>query len=366
MIKKKLKLYYKFLIQNLFLLIYGKILIPRSTKNFIEKTKINKSFFRTYKNKSYYLYKIKNARIYTDNNQNSAIIKNNSILPYVSFQQVDGKLKSIKYNSVIKKGTPSFIKKIKGKVFNLSQGASGNNYFHFLFDIIPKIYLLNSKININEIDYFYISDPKIWQINILKILGVNKDQLLSSKKNNHIYADEVYAVDHPWYNSGYVHSEVKKIPQWIIYKHRKNFLKKSKKNFSKKIFLDRSQSQYNHCQIHNLSEINTLITKKKFKSYKPELLSFKNQMYLFKSSSVVIGAHGASLANIIFCRPKTKIIEIIPSDHPNKKCERISKILKLRYFRVKTKPDNSDINYPFKIHLNKKILKKIETIIDIK
>ena len=366
MIKKKLKLYYKFLVQKLFILIYGKVLISKNTKNLIKKTKINKSFFRTYKNKKYYLYNINNVRIYTDNNQNVAIIKNNSILPYVSFQQLDGKLKSVKYNSVIKRGTPSFAKRIRGKVFNLSQGATGNNYFHFLFDIIPKIYLLSSKMNIDEIDYFYISDPKIWQIKILKLLGISKKKLLSSKKNNHIYVDEIYVVDHPWYRSGYVHEEVKKIPQWIIYKHRENFLNKSKKYTNKRIFLDRSQSQYNHCQISDLNEINDLIAKKKFKSYKPELLSFKNQINLFKSSSIIMGAHGASFTNIIFCKPKTKIIEIIPSDHPNKKCERISKILKFKYFRVKTNPDNSDINYPFKIHLDKKILKKIEKIINIK
>ena len=99
--------------------------------------------------------------------------------------------------------------------------------------------------------------------------------------------------------------------------------------------------------------------------YKPELLSFKNQINLFENSSVIMGAHGASLANIIFCKPRTKIIEIIPADHPNKKCERISKILKLKYFRITTEPDNTDVNYPFKINLNKKNLKKIKKIISV-
>ncbi len=364
MIKKKLKLYYKFLVQTLFIFIYGKILIPKTSKALIKKIKINKSVFKTYKNKSYYLYNIKNVRIYTDNNQNVAVIKDNLILPYVSFQQVDGELKSIKYNSVIKKGTPSFIRKIKGKVFNLCQGASSNNYFHFIFDIIPKIYLLSSKINLKEIDFFYIPDPKIWQIKILKFLGINKEKLLDSKKNNHIFANEVFAVDHPWYTNGYVHYEVKKIPKWIVYKHRENFLKKIRKNFNKKIFLDRSQSMYNHCQISNFKEINDSIIKKTFETFKPELLPFKNQIDLFANSSIIMGAHGASLANIIFCRPKTKILEIIPADHPNKKCERISKILNLRYYRIKTKPDNSDVNYPFKIYLNKKNLREIKKIIN--
>ena len=139
----------------------------------------------------------------------------------------------------------------------------------------------------------------------------------------------------------------------------------SKQKFKNKIFLDRSKSKYNHCQINNLNDIKNLVLRKNFRLCKPEYLSFKKQINLFKSSSVVIGAHGAAFSNIIFCKPGTKIIEIIPADHPNKKCERISKILKLKYFRIETVPDNSDKNYPFKINLSDKNFKLIEKIINL-
>ncbi len=364
MIKKKLKLYYRALVQIFFRYLYGKVLISNKNSKHIKKEKINIPSFKTYSGKSYHIYKIKNARIFTDNNENVAVIKNNFILPLVSYQQINGKLNNSKYNSVINQGTPSFIKKLKGKVFNLCQGDSGNNYFHFIFDIVPKIYLLSSKIDLKKIDYFYVTDPKKWQIKIFEILGINKKKLLSSKKNNHIFAQEIYAVDHPWYNKGYIHYNVKKIPRWIVFQNRKVFLNNSKNIFKKKIFLDRSQSKYNHCHINNLNDIKDLVIKRKFRIYRPEYLSFKNQINLFKNSSNIIGAHGAAFSNIIFCRPGTKIIELIPADHPNRKCERISKILKLRYFRIETIPDNSDLNYPFRINLNKKNLKLIEKIIN--
>ena len=365
MIKKKLKLYYKFLIELFFSFLYGKIILPKTTKNLVKKIEINNSFFKSFKNKKYQMYIIKDARIYTDNNENLAIIKDNLILPHISFQQVFGILRSSKYNCTLVKGTPSFIKKINGKVFNLCQGASGNNYFHFMFDIIPKIFLLNSKISLKKIDYFYIANPKEWQIKILKNLGITEDKLLSSKKYNHIIADEIYSVDHPWYIRGHIHNSVKEIPKWIVLKNREIFLKKNRKNTKKRIFLDRSNSSYNHCQISNPNFVNEFIVKNKFKSLKPELSTFKTQINLFNNSSIIIGAHGASLANIIFCRPRTKIIELIPADHPNKKCERISKILNLRYFRIKTKPNNSDINYPFKIDVEKKHLGLIKKIISL-
>ena len=362
----KLKLYYRFLVQNLFKLLYGKILIPKKRNNLIKKIQINNSKYKTFKNNNYHIYNIKNARIYTDKNENVAIIKNNYILQDISFQQVNGKLKKTEYNSVIRQGTPAFLKKISGKVFNLCQGGSGHNYFHFIFDILPKLYLLKLKIDLNQIDYFYVSKPKDWQINIFKKFGIKEEKLLSSSKFKHILADEIFAIEHPWYHKGYIQLEVSRLPKWIIHNHRKFFKVNSKKKLNKrKIFLDRSQSIYKHCQIENFGAIKSLVIKKKFNIERPEIFTFKKQIQLFRNSRVILGAHGAAFTNIIFCKPGTKIIEIIPKDHPNKKCARISKILKLRYFRIETKPDNSDVNYPYKINLSKKNLKKINKIIDL-
>ena len=58
-----------------FKLIYGNVLLIKNVENFIKKQKIKNKKFKSFKNKYYNLYKVKNARIYTDNNQNVAIIK---------------------------------------------------------------------------------------------------------------------------------------------------------------------------------------------------------------------------------------------------------------------------------------------------
>ena len=101
MIKKILKSYYKNLTRSLFLFWYGNVKISKSTKVLIKKAKIDNPYFKTYKNKYYFLYKIKDARIYTDNNENVAVIKNNLILPHVSYQQINGKFKKNLYRCSI-------------------------------------------------------------------------------------------------------------------------------------------------------------------------------------------------------------------------------------------------------------------------
>ena len=49
-------------------------------------------------------------------------------------------------------------KKIKGRVFSLVQGASGNkNYLHWVFDILPKIKICSEVYNLENIENFYFS-----------------------------------------------------------------------------------------------------------------------------------------------------------------------------------------------------------------
>ena len=365
MIKKKIKSYYKSLRSKVFKRIHGKIMIKKNFSSVVDISQINDPKIRSFENKKYKFYTVKKARIFTDNNENVAVIKDNFLLPELSFQQVNGRLKSIKYNSVLKKGTTSLAKKFSGTVLNLSQGGSGDNYFHFIFDIVPKIYISLNQIK-KKINFYYVSRPQKWQIKIFKILGVSEKKLIDSSKYKHIFADKVICIDHPWYNKGYIQNEVKKIPKWVMLINRKIFLNKSVRfNSFKKVFLDRSTSRFNHCKIFNQSSLDDWLKKNSFGIYTPEKLSHEKQIYLFRNASIILGAHGAALTNIVFCKPGTKVIEIIPADHPNKKCERISKILKLRYFRIKTKPDNSDKNFPFKIHLNRKHLKIINDKINL-
>ena len=53
-----------------------------------------------------------------------------------------------------------------------------------MFDILPKIYLLKSEINLNSLDFFYLNEPKSWQLKILNELGIPKKNYYLAKKIN--------------------------------------------------------------------------------------------------------------------------------------------------------------------------------------
>ena len=63
----------------------------------------------------------------------------------------------IEDNVVFTKGTPRILRNLKGRVLSLLTGGGGNdNYWHWLFDVLPRLDLCNKYINLEEINYFLL------------------------------------------------------------------------------------------------------------------------------------------------------------------------------------------------------------------
>ncbi len=349
---------YKSFRSSVFLSIYGKIIVskkPPKTKLRYLKNFVSEDF----KKFNYKFFEIENGRVFTDNIENVSIISNNKLLDIFSYQQINGKLVTSNRNSVIKNGTPKFINKFKGRLAVLAQGASGyNNYSHFLFDIVPKIKLISLAINLNKIDYFYFSKLNKYQREIFNNLGIKNEKIIDSNKYRHVQATKITGVSHPNYFSNTIYSAHSKMPKWIVKYLRKKFLKEnSAKNYFNKIYIDRSDSINRHCKLINNNKVKEFLRLQGFRILKLTKLSFKQQIEIFSNAKIIVAPHGAGLANIVFCKKNTKIIEIKPRNHPNKVYETISKINKLNYFLIKLKYVKNNIKGD--MFLKKEILKKI-------
>ena len=343
--KKKIQLFFKKIVQLIFIFIHGKIRYKNDefiSQNIVKK-KIENISSDINDSRSYFSYKIKNGRVYTDYVEHVAVIDNKTLFNQASFQQIDigsgAELRSPKENIVLTKGTPRIKKKISGKVFSMVQGASGNqNYFHWLFDILPKLKLCSEHYNLKEIDFFYLPNLQKFQKQTLSIFEINENRILNSELYRHIQANELFVVDHPWYHKGYILDQVEFLPSWIAHWLRDTYLKYAKKiEVNEKIYVDRTESKFTHCQIQNDSEIFEILKKRGFSKYKVGELSFFEQIYLFNNAKIIIGAHGAAFTNLVFCKPNTKIVEIRPSSQTNNNYKRISEICKLDYRLIITK-----------------------------
>ncbi len=314
MIKKYLQNIFKNITYGIFKLLYGSInssIKPFDDKRILlEKTLISE-------NLSYKIFSALDSRLYTDRIHDTAIIIDNKIVEGPSFQLRKNHANSkISDNIVFKKGTPRFLRKLNGSVLSLLTGGGGNStYWHWIFDVLPRLKICENVKDINSINYFLFPDlKKNFQRETLKILGFSDTKILSSVNYRHIKANEIIATDHPYVFSDDVHGDAQKIPLWIIKWLREKFLNKVKnqKNFPKKIYIDRSDSKSNisHLRsIENETEVREYLKKQGFEPVRLSDLSFTDQVNLFNKVEVVTGLHGSGFANIIFCKSGTRVIE---------------------------------------------------------
>jgi hypothetical protein len=344
--KKKIRLIYTKIVSLFFLLIFEK---PRII---IQKEKI-KNLYKIYKIKfgknKYYIYKIIKGRIFTNAVDDFGIICKNYLITEASYQYRSSINSNIKNNIILRTGTPKLLKKIKGCIFSLLAGGGANkNYHHWILEVLPKIYLLKKKKLLRKIDYFLVPGFELeFQIKTLQILGIQKKQILESQKYKHLLADEIYST------SSIADDNSNNIFNWNINFIRKTYLsaaqnRKSHFNY-KKIYLDRGEGHLikniknlyslkdNYRLIINEDEIKSYLISKGFKIIKSQDLFFLDQVDLFNNLDCIISLHGAGLTNLIFSKPKTKVIEIRTENNINNFPYKLSKLLKLNYHSINLK-----------------------------
>lgn len=347
---------------KLFKLIYGSVFYQK--KKDISKIYSEVSIkFKNFKN-YYKIYILKNSRLYTDRIQDTALIYKNLLINGPSFQLRNNINSNIKKNIVLNKGTPRFLKNINGEVLSLLTGGGGNeNYFHWFFDVLPRIAIFEKKFNIKKIDYVLCPNLNQWQTRSLLLLGFKKQQLLSSIKFRHIYSPKIYLTSHPWNFNSNILKDFENIPPWISEWLKKRYLKfRSNKSFSKKIYIDRSDSKSNlknFRSIINELEVIDFLKKKNFTIVQLSKLKFEDQIKMFYDAKVIVGLHGAGLTNIVWSKEKTNILEL-KSKYTIQLYKNLSKQNKLNYFSIETIPIGDRIaDHYGAIHID---IKKLEML----
>ena len=192
---------YKSIIYTIFKLIYGEIrsVYENKESNVVDFEKI------TLSKNEYKLFFCKESRLYTDTIHDLAIIKDNSIINGPSYQYRSDKIglpynEHCSLNNVFKKGTPRLNKKLKGNIFSLLTGGGGNhNYWHWLFDVLPRLGILEKSKKKVNIDYYLFPNlSEKFQNESVDLLNVPVNKRLSSRVLRHLSGDQIIATSHPY------------------------------------------------------------------------------------------------------------------------------------------------------------------------
>ncbi len=327
--------------QKLFKSNIKKLIIFKNKNN---KYVVTKKSLRSIKN--FHIFLIKYGKIYTNSNEDAAYIKDNYVIPEPSYQYRNSKNEDIKKNFVFKLGINRFKKKYKGKIVSIiSGGAAKNNYAHWLFDSISRLLFIQKNLRKINFDYLYVPAYKHhYQKEILKYLKIPTNKVISSEKEKYINGTEIICTTHPFAH------RFDKISKPIFNIVRNKFIKfarLSKIKSYNKIYIERDYSNYNlkrnfykyknHRVLLNNQEVKTYLTNIGFKSFKLNTLSFADQIQIFSKAKIIISMFGAELANLVFCKKGTKIIEI-KNNNKLDDYKNISKNCGLKHIQISFKP----------------------------
>lgn len=219
---------------------------------------------------------------------------------------------------------PRFLHKanyLKGVYLSLASNWSGKNYAHFLLDSVSRLHLFEeAKLSLNDVDHIYCPTPNTPNaLKILEKLGIplSKCILTPYSQNSGIQAEVVLAASFPGLRRNY--------PEWVT-----NFLsrivKKPLNNPSRRLYITRGN---NSRKIINEQNLLSILHKYGFENYDPSKQT--NQPMDFANASIVVGAHGAGLANLAFCQSGISVLELMPSDHVFPYYFSLSQAAKLKY-----------------------------------
>lgn len=218
------------------------------------------------------------------------------------------------------------IEQIEGTVAVLA-GLSGNVYFHWIIDVLPRIALLQQAgIDCTKLDGIWINQvTQPFQQETLKILGISTEKVIASDDYPHIEAQQLivpsFAGHLGW------------LQPWGLQFLRETFLPSlhhQHKSYPERIYIRRHGAR--HRRVLNEEAVIDYLTTRGFVPVSLEELSFSEQLNWFASAKAIVAPHGSGLTNLVFCSANTKVFEIFSPNYIRHYFWVISQQLKLEHY----------------------------------
>lgn len=197
------------------------------------------------------------------------------------------------------------IQRLAGTAVLLNNPAC-HNFYHWLLEIAPRVMLLR-RAGL-EADWYVVDCHCGYQKRILELLGIPSDRCIQPHYGLHLQADLFLRPSTPDASEFLAMAEIVS----------KNVPNATSKPISRRIYISRKTAS--HRKLTNELELEQFLKSYGFESYSFDQVEFDEQVRIMRSAECIITVHGAALANLIFAKPSTQVIEICPDNRFNPDC----------------------------------------------
>ena len=196
---------------------------------------------------------------------------------------------------------------LPGTTLSLLTDFGATNYAHFLLDALGRLGLVAAAgIDLAAVDRILVPKPCSENARrILAALPLPKEKIVSVDEGDAavLLPERLLAPTYPGVPCCYAPE-----PAEFLRSHVLGAAPATPP--TTRLYVDRADGSRT---LENGAEVIALMREHGFSIYNPS--EHDDQPADFAAASVVVGAHGAGLANLVFCRPGTRILEFMPMDH---------------------------------------------------
>src|SRR5262245_9398962 len=205
------------------------------------------------------------------------------------------------HHSCFKRRRIPVIKELNGWYATVTYPTS-KAYFHWMMDSLPRMRLLTQYMGL--LDGLMVPEGHTaFHEQSLEALGIPRAKLIplgpdSHYRVRHLFVPKYFA----WYNP----------PDWLHQWFKQAFLANAElpapAQSRKRIYISRADA--GHRRVTNEPEVIAFLQSLDFEIFTLANMPFLDQARLFFEADLVVAPHGAGLANLVFCRPGARIVEI--------------------------------------------------------
>jgi len=233
-------------------------------------------------------------------------------------------------------------------------GATEPNYYHWLFDCLPRLHLAHcAGINLDAIDHFLLmKNPPEFVSETLSAMGIPKSKHISLHSKEVLQCERLVATEMP--------TPFDSPPEWIV-----EFLKgllsaPAPRTATKFIYFSRNDARSR--RLANEDELLRELIPLGFENVSAAGLSVSDQSTLFASAKLVVSVHGAGLANILFSPPETTVVELYNPGYDNDCFQRLGESLGQKFVRIQCRPAGQTAHLPTQ---RQDIIVPVDTTVDL-
>lgn len=214
-------------------------------------------------------------------------------------------------HSILRTWKPYPLKKIEGTVGHLAH-VSSSNYFHWLFDVLPRIDLIRKSGQRVDRYLFRSMERTGYQDEILNAMGIPAEQRIYATPRFHAEAETLVMPSlvsrYKWKVYAQPVTYSKRATEFVRRELMTKLRPSQPAGERKRLYISRANA--GHRRLLNEPMITAMLVSQGFTVIHPENMTVKEQIHTFASAEAVVAPHGAGLANLAFCSPGTKVIEM--------------------------------------------------------